>query len=327
MLVTLFLYSCSYGVKRNYNSGEALGTTYSITYLTNRPMDLQKEIDSVFAAINASMSTYIPDSDISRINRGDSTVVIDSMFREVMSISARVHSRTRGYFDPTVGVLVNAWGFGPGPQLGNMDSVQVDSLLKFVGFAKVSITPEFGIRKEHPGIQIDFNAIAKGYTVDRLAALMDRRGVANYLIEVGGELVGRGGNALKEKPWIVGIDDPQVETGRQLKKKVELKNRALASSGNYRKFRIDSASGRRYVHTIDPISGFTKDSNVLAASVMANSCAVADAYATAFMAMDLDESIKLLVEQKELEAYIIYLNEEGQTEEFMTTGFAEMVVD
>jgi thiamine biosynthesis lipoprotein len=208
-----------------------------------------------------------------------------------------------------------------------MDSATVDSLLDYVGFQKVEVQPDFTIRKMHPGVVLDFNAIAQGYTIDRLAAVLDRKGVDNYLVEVGGELIGKGVNLLKEQPWVVGINDPQLEEGRSLKLKVQLKDRALASSGNYRKFRIDSISGRKYVHTIDPISGFTKDSNVLAVSVLANSCAVADAYATAFMAMDLDESIKLLVAQKELEAYIIYLDEEGNTKEFMTTGFREIILE
>ncbi len=326
VLLPFLLGSCSKGVVRNFKSGEALGTTYNITYLTKGPLDVQREIDSVFAAINKSMSTYIPDSDISRINRGDSTVVIDTMFREVMALSAQVHARTKGYFDPTVGVLVNAWGFGPGTAI-ILDSAKVDSLRQYVGFDKVEISPLFTIHMLQKGVQLDFNAIAKGYTIDRLAAMLDQKGVDNYLVEVGGELVGKGENLQKEKPWVVGIDDPQVETGRALKLKIQLRDRALASSGNYRKFRIDSITGRRYVHTIDPISGFTKDSNVLAASVLAGNCAEADAYATAFMAMDLDESIKLLVEQKELEAYIIYLDEQGKAAEFMTTGFRELVVE
>lgn len=326
LLAFLVLTSCSGGIRRNFLAGEAQGTTYNITYLTSEPLNLQREFDSVFKVINASMSTYIPDSDISRINKGDTTVVIDFMFREVMSISGEVHTKTEGYFDPTVGVLVNAWGFGPGPSMA-MDSATVDSLLDYVGFQKIDVRPDFTIRKKHPGVVLDFNAIAQGYTIDRLAAVFDKKGVDNYLVEVGGELIGKGVNMLKEQPWVVGINDPQLEEGSSLKLKVQLKDKALASSGNYRKFRIDSISGRKYVHTIDPISGFTKDSNVLAASVLANSCAVADAYATAFMAMDLDESIKLLVAQKELEAYIIYLDEEGNTKEFMTTGFSEIVLE
>jgi len=321
-----FLYSCGNGIHRNFNSGEALGTTYNITYLSGKHLNFQEEIDSVFAAVNTSMSTYIPGSDISRINQGDTTLVVDRMFREVLSISREVYTNTKGYFDPTVGVLVNAWGFGPGPSMP-MDSTVVDSLLQYVGFDKISLTPDNRIHKETPGIRFDFNAVAKGYAIDRLAAVLDKRGIENYLVEVGGEIITRGTNLLKEKPWIVGIDDPQAVTDRRIKKKIRLQDRALATSGNYRKFRIDSISGRKYVHTIDPISGFTKDSNVLAASVIANSCALADAYATAFMAMDLDESIKLLVAQKELEAYIIYLNDAGEAEDFITTGFEDLVVE
>jgi thiamine biosynthesis lipoprotein len=321
----LLLASCGSGYHKDFVAGDALGTTYNITYITEDPLELQNQFDSVFRAVNRSMSTYLPDSDISRINRGDSTIVIDTMFREVMGISRAVFENTQGYFDPTVGILVNAWGFGPGPQM-IMDSSKVDSLLTFVGFDKITLSPDHTIKKQHSGITLDFNAVAKGYTIDRLAAVLDQHNVQHYLIELGGELVAKGINLSKEQPWVVGIDDPQAEGTRALKLKIQLKDRALASSGNYRKFRVDTLNGRRYVHTIDPITGFTKNSNVLSASVIANSCAVADAYATAFMAMDLDESIKLLVQQKELEAYIIYLDEGGRTADFMTTGFGDQVV-
>jgi thiamine biosynthesis lipoprotein len=326
LLTALLLTACGNGIRQQYNSGEALGTTYNITYLTTEALDMQAGIDSVFAAVNASMSTYIPGSDISRINRGDSSIVVDPMFREVLAISKQVYTRTNGYFDPTVGVLVNAWGFGPEPAM-EMDSTVVDSLLQFVGFDKIGLTPDNRIHKAVPGIRFDFNAIAKGYAIDRLAAMLAGHGLENFLVEVGGEVVARGMNLKKQAQWVVGIDDPQAFEERRLKKKIQLKDRALASSGNYRKFRIDSLTGRRYVHTIDPKTGYTKNSNVLAASVIANTCALADAYATAFMAMDLDESIKLLVAQKELEAYIIYLDEKGEAKEFMTTGFRELVVD
>jgi len=285
-------------------AGEALGTTYNITIITTETMEIQNEIDSVFRAVNKSMSTYLPDSDISRINRGDSTIVVDTMFREVMGISEEVYEKTQGYFDPTVGVLVNAWGFGPGQEMV-MDSSTVDSLLVYVGFNKIALSQDHTVLKRQPGISLDFNAVAKGYTIDRLAAVLDKYNVQDYLIELGGELVGKGGNIVNEKPWVVGINDPQADGTSSIKLKIQLTNRAMASSGNYRKFRVDSLSGRTYVHTIDPITGFTKNSNVLSASVIANSCAIADAYATAFMAMDLDESVKLLVKQRELEAYII----------------------
>ncbi|QCW99126.1 FAD:protein FMN transferase [Aggregatimonas sangjinii] len=311
-------------IVQNQLVGAALGTSYNIIYLSDKELDYQKEIDSVFAAINQSMSTYIPDSDIAKINAGDTTVVVDAMFEEVFTLSKDIHTKTKGYFDPTVGVLVNAWGFGPGKQL-KMDSVRVDSLMHYVGFDKVKLTPGKTIIKENVNVHFDFNAIAKGYAIDRLAKMLDTKGIQNYLLEVGGELVAKGENTIKQKPWSVGIDDPQITLGRKSKLLISLKDRALASSGNYRKFRVDSVTGKRYVHTIDPKTGFTKGGNTLAANVLASDCATADAYATAFMAMDLDETLKFLAKQEALDAYIIYLDQKAQTREYMTKGFKELV--
>lgn len=309
---------------KNQNIGNALGTTYSVIYLSDNTLDFQKEIDSVFKAVNQSMSTYIPSSDISRINSGDTTVIVDHMFKDVFELSQKVYKSTNGYFDPTVGPLVNAWGFGPGKQL-TLDSTKVDSLLRYVGFDKVSLTIDNQIKKASSEIFFDFNAIAKGYAIDRLGAMLNEKGVKNYLVEVGGEVLTKGINQLSGNKWSVGIDDPQVEIGRELKSIVELENMAMASSGNYRKFRINPETGEKYVHTIDPKTGYTKNSKILAASVIAQDCASADAYATAFMAMALEESKKLLGNEDGLEAYIIFLDDNGAAQEFMTDGFRKMV--
>jgi len=325
-ILSILLVSCQQQEQwiKNSNIGEALGTSYSIIYLAMDSLDLKQGIDSVFQVVNASMSTYIPSSDISRINSGDTTVVVDAMFMEVLAISREVNKETNGYFDPTVGILVNAWGFGPGVER-SMDSATVETLRSFVGLDKIRVTEDFRIKKEAAEIQIDFNAIAKGYAIDRLAAFLDEQDLQNYLVEVGGEIVAKGENKIKSQEWVVGIDDPQITLGRQLKITLNLKDEALASSGNYRKFRIDSLTGQKYVHTIDPKTGFTKNSNVLAASVLAPSCAVADAYATAFMAMDLEDSIALLNTNEILEGYLIYLDAEGNVIEFMTPGFSDRV--
>lgn len=328
-LLTVFVLSCSPDASKlvqNGNAGGALGTSYSIIYLSDEKQDFQKEIDSVFAVINKSLSTYLPDSDISKINQGDTTIVVDKMFREVFELSKKVNRNTDGYFDPTVGVLVNAWGFGPSPSI-KMDSTAVDSLLNFVGFEKVDLTKSNRIKKANPNIYLDFNAIAKGYAIDRLAVFLDEKKISNYLIEVGGELVGKGENRIKGKPWVVGIDDPQIEEGRRLKILMQLKDRALASSGNYRKFRVDSITGKKYVHTIDPKSGFTRNGSTLGTTVLANTCGEADAYATAFMAMDLQDAIDLLASRQELDAYIVYLDETGEAQEFMTEGFKDLVMN
>ncbi|SDE05181.1 thiamine biosynthesis lipoprotein [Pricia antarctica] len=328
-LIALLFFSCSPNgpeIFKNQNAGSALGTSYSLTYLSDKQLDLQKEIDSVFDTVNRSLSTYIPNSDISKINRGDSTLVVDAMFRDVFELSKEIYEKTEGYFDPTVGVLVDAWGFGPGEQM-ELDSVRIDSLLNFVGFDKVTLTDENTIVKSNPDIHLDFNAIAKGYTIDRLARLMDQKNIQDYLLEVGGEVVAKGLNKIKEKQWVVGIDDPQMGDTRKLKILINLKDRALASSGNYRKFRTDPITGKKYVHTIDPKTGFTKNANTLGVTTLANTCAKADAYATAFMAMDLDEAIKLLTSQRELEAYIVYLDEKGEPQEFMTEGFKQLITE
>ena len=311
---------------RNFSFGGALGTSYSITYLASEELDFQQEIDSVFQVVNQSMSTYWPESDISRINRGDTTVLVDAMFRDGFDLSKAVYQKTDGYFDPTVGVLVNAWGFGPGSAI-ELDSTRVDSLLQYVGFNKVRLGPDGRIRKDHPDIRFDFNAIAKGYAIDRLAAMLDQKGIKHYRVEVGGELVAKGENKIKEKLWVLGIDDPQVEEGRRLKVTLELTDAALASSGNYRKFRIDSITGEKYVHTIDPKSGFTKNSKVLGASVIAPNCAEADAFATAFMAMDLEDSKAVLESEKQLQAYLVYLDGDQQVQEYITEGFQKRIID
>ena len=329
LLLFVFLASCKMDpeqVIKNTNVGGALGTSYSIIYLSDKELDFQREIDSVFGVMNQSLSTYIPTSDISAINQGNTDITVDHMFREVFDLSKEIHSKTDGYFDPTVGVLVNAWGFGPGKKV-LMDSTKVDSIMGLVGLNKVQLNEFNKIVKEQSNIYLDFNAIAKGYAIDRLAKMMDEKGIDDYLLEVGGELVAKGINKIKQKPWVVGIDDPQVEEGRRLKIVIELQDKALASSGNYRKFRIDSITGKKYVHTIDPKTGYTKNANTLGVTVLANSCAVADAYATAFMAMDLNKTMDFLSHQKELEAYVIYLDKEGQTREFMTEGFKKAVLD
>ncbi|WP_350285200.1 FAD:protein FMN transferase [uncultured Croceitalea sp.] len=328
--ITIFLavlfFNCTSEKKtiRSQSVGNAFGTSYSIIYLSDSPLDFQKEIDSVIDVVNQSMSTYLPDSDISRINNGDATIKVDEMFKEVFRISSDVHRASKGYFDPTIGVLANAWGFGPGEQIA-LDSVKVDSLLNYVGWNKVTLLENGTIQKEHPEIRFDFNAVAKGYAIDRLGAMLDEKEIVNYLVEVGGEVLAKGTNIIKQKPWTVGIDRPNAFMKRGTAAVINLEDKALASSGNYRKFRYDEETGEKYVHTIDPLTGFTKNAKVLAASVVANDCATADAFATAFMAMDLEESKNVLRKRKDLNAYIIYIGQNDTIKAHLTPGFEKLL--
>src|SRR5690606_7045417 len=205
-----------------------------IQLYSEKNIDFKMGVDSVISAVNQSVSTYIPESDISRINKGDSTVVIDSIFKEVFEISEEVNKKTNGYFDPTIGVLRNAYGFGDVKPLKNINSTTLDSLMKFVGFQKVKINSDGTVSKAFPQIYFDFNAVAKGFGIDCLGSYLESKDVRNYLIELGGEILAKGENIQKNQDWVVGIEavDSKLED-RTFEATVNLKNVGMASSGNY----------------------------------------------------------------------------------------------
>ncbi len=307
------------------NIGEAFGTTYNIQYESEN--DYHEQFKNMFDVVNQSMSTYIPNSAISRINQGDTTVVVDEYFIEVFNTSKELWKTTNGYFDPTVGPLVNAYGFGPNGALKGIDSTQIDSIRQFVGFDKLKLTSNMKLLRQDLRTYIDFNAIAKGYAIDLLGKVLEDNAVENYLIELGGELLGKGINSSSGNNWIVAIDDPTQTEERLLIKKLQLKDRGMATSGNYRKTRIDPVTKANYVHTINPKTGWPKKSNVLSVSVLAENCMLADGYATAFMVMELEETQSFLKEHTTIDAYIIYVDEQGNLQEWLTEGFQKVVVE
>jgi len=325
--IIVFFFSCRNETEEPMVlKGNAFGTTYSIQYFSEAPLEAEKGIDSVIYRVNKSVSTYIPKSDISRINRGDTTVVTDAIFKEVFRVSETVYTNSKGYFDPTIGVLRNAYGFGDEKPLERMDSITLDSLRKFVGFRKVRILSNGTVRKDHPEIYFDFNAIAKGYGIDLIGSYLESKGVENYLIELGGELLAKGQNLVKGKSWLAGVEaiDSELES-RSVSAIIRLDDRAMAASGNYRKFRIDSASGQKYVHTINPLTGMAEQNDVTSATVVAPTCALADAYATTFMAMGLQRSKALLPMLDQIEAYITYVDADNNPKEFITDGFRKLL--
>lgn len=307
--------------------GEALGTTYSIKYYSEEDIALDQALDSIFERVNQSMSTYREESDISRLNRNDTLVRVDTLFINVFKLSEKVYQESEGYFDPTVGKLVNFYGFGPEKEEITIDSVRIDSLRRYVGLNKIRITSEGEVKKDISGIYIDFNAIAKGYTIDLIGHYLDSKMVNNYLVELGGELLAKGENLEKQAVWTVGVDDPSQTEERTLTAAVQLMDRAMATSGNYRKNRLDPETGKMYVHTVNPLTGYAEKSDVLSASVLAENCALADAYATAFMAMGLERSKEMLSKIEGVDVYLIYAGENGSIEEFTTPGFQEVLIE
>jgi len=303
--------------------GYALGTTYSISYVSNTltPEQLTHSVDSLFKVLNQSLSTYIPDSDISKINKGDSLVVVDDHFVKVYRKATEVWKRTRGFFDPTVGALVNAYGFGPGKRLKTVSQNQRDSILVFTGWSKTKLTEKFTISKKYPNIYFDFNALAKGYAVDVLAQYLIQSQVDSFLVEIGGEIVAQGKSPRSGQNWKIAIDDPKQGEERSFIQTVSLNNQALATSGNYRKFEINEETGLRSAHSINPITGEAIPSKVLSASVIAPDCMTADAYATALMVMPIEDSQKLIDSISELEAYWIVSDSNKGVMELFSSGF------
>jgi thiamine biosynthesis lipoprotein len=293
--------------------GFVFGTTYTIIYY-DVSANFEEDINKLFAAVNQSTSTYMYSSDISRINRGEKGVKVDKYFQEVFNKTTQIFNETNGYFDPTVGNLVNAWGFGPEKPINNLDSSKVKELMKFVGFDKVKLVDN-EIIKEHSETYFDFNSIGKGYGLDVVARFLDSKGIKNYLVEIGGE-VRLKGTKPNGKLWTVQLDDPNTDGSRSAYKKLNLTNISMASSGNYRKFRI-AKNGEKYVHTINPKTGFATESNLLAATVIAElDCADVDAYATAFMAMGFEKTKKFLQAKPNLKVVLIYVDDNGNLLEF-----------
>jgi thiamine biosynthesis lipoprotein len=293
--------------------GPVFGTTYKITYL-NSDTNYQKSIDSLFLKMNQSLSTYMPNSDISKINKGNTNVIVDNFFVEVFEKSKRIFMETEGFFDPTVGNLVNAWGFGPKVENRNLTEEEVKAQMQFVGLDKVKLKNNF-IVKDNPEIYLDFNSIAKGFGIDVIARFLESKKTTNYLVEIGGE-IRTGGFKKGQQPWIIKLINPIQSNANVGFKNINLSNRSMATSGNYRKFRITS-TGKKYVHTINPKTGYATESNLLSVSVIADlDCADVDAYATAFMAMGLEKTKSFLDKNTKLEVILLFTNTEGNLEEY-----------
>ncbi|MDG1277013.1 MAG: FAD:protein FMN transferase [Algoriphagus sp.] len=288
-------------------SGQTMGTTYSLTYLTESGKNLQSSVDSLLVVFNNSLSTYIPDSEISQFNSADSLLFKLPYLPQVLNASKKVFQNTNGAFDPTIGPLVNVWGFGPGgPEL--KDSTDISLLLDAVGFDKIQFDEKL-VRKTKPGMYLDFSAIAKGQGVDAIADFLNKKGIENYLVEIGGELVAKGVNE-KGELWKVGINRPdESANASDLYSIIALEDRGMATSGNYRNYYVRDSV--KISHTINPATGYPVNHSLLSATVLAKDCMTADAYATAMMVMGLDRAIQLDSTLSEIEVFLIYDDGKG----------------
>ena len=303
--------------------GEAQGSYYAVTYYDDLNRNFQQEIDSIFHAIDVSVNLWVDTSVISKVNRNEE-VVLDSIFVDNFRIAQEAAALSGGYFDPTISPIVAAWGFS----YKHGDSITpqlIDSLRLLVDYRKIRIE-DGKVVKENPDMKLDFNAIAQGYTSDLIAAFLDSRGLKNYLVDTGGEIMTKGAKP-NGQPWIVGIEKPAEswDSEQVVQTRVALHDKGLVTSGSTRKY--VERNGKRYSHCIDPNTGYPVEHQLLSVTVLAENSVWADAFASICMVMGVEKSLPLIESMDGVEAYYIYVNEKEELETFATKGFKELIID
>lgn len=289
--------------------GNTMGTTYHITYFDERKRILQSSVDSLLVVVNKSINTYDSTSEISRFNRAQRSFVFElPYFFSALTTSRVVVNGSQGAFDPTVMPLVNAWGFGP-RKVERPDTAEILALRAFVGFEKISFTQD-SIWKSDPRVQLDFGGIGQGFGADVIANFLRSKGIQNFFVELGGEGVASGKNLAENRFWEIGILDPESDYIEQkIKARAVLKNMAFSTSGNY--FNYREVDGKKYSHTLDPVTGFPIQRALLSATVFASDCSTADAWATAFMCMGHEKGIEVVKHHPELNVLFIFSSNAG----------------
>ena len=317
---TVIIVSRQQSTPYQHDRGMVFGTVYHITYQSSK--SLQKDIEAELAKVDASLSPFNERSIITAVNENRDTVV-NKMFSDVFALAMKISDSTNGAFDITVAPLVNAWGFGF--KGGAMPSRhQVDSLKALVGYHKVSLT-NGRVSKTDPRIMLDCSSIAKGYGCDVVAKFLSAKGIDNYMVEIGGEIVTRG-ISEKRLPWKIGVTKPtddSLNVNQEIQTIINVTDKAMATSGNYRNFYYKN--GRKYAHTIDPSTGYPVQHNILSSTVIADDCGTADAYATAFMVMGLDNAKAILSRHPELMAYFILASDDGTNKVWFSPSMKDKI--
>jgi thiamine biosynthesis lipoprotein len=304
------------------NAGLVFGTTYSITYQYSE--DLQEEIEAELRKVDDKFSMFNSQSVVARLNNGESPE-LSSDFIDVFKLARQISEDTNGAFDITVAPLVNAWGFGfKHEQMPTKE--QVDSLRQLIGYQHINLQGN-KITMQKPGMMLDFSAIAKGYGVDVVARLLERYDIKNFMVEIGGEITTRGINP-ERVPWKIGVNKPNEDAlseSHELQTILNVTDKAMATSGNYRNFYVKE--GKKYAHTIDPKTGYPVQHTLLSATVLADRCAIADAYATSFMVLGMDGAKEILQRHKELMAYLIFTDAKGNLTVWYSPTLKDKIVN
>ena len=320
LLLVLFV-SCSQERQIHTFEGRTMGTYYSVKISTEKEVnkkDLGAEINAYLKYLNSIFSTYQEDSELSRLNRAQAqkAINISSELKEVLLTSKEIYKKSEGYFDVTVGPIVNAWGFGPGKEKEKPAREELEDLKTKVGMDLFEIGGDGSFVKKEKDLYIDLSAIAKGYGVDRLLNFLKGKGFDSLLVEIGGETRTLGKKA-KGEPWLIGIERPSPKLGNSIQTVVKLNDQAIATSGSYRNF--VKHGDEVFSHTIDPTTGEPARNKLISVSVIAPTCAVADAYATAMLAMGQEKAL-LLAQKVDLPAFFLVKND-SKFDIIMTDSF------
>ena len=322
MIGLMALSSCVRQPRKMVLQGLAQGSYYSIIYFDTEGRNFQYEIDSIFQAVDRSVNLWVDSSVISKVNRNEE-VTLDDIFIDNFNIAQKAAQLSDGYFDPTISPIVAAWGFSY--KSGDSLTPQlIDSLRQLVDYRKVCIK-NGKVVKEHPAIQLDFNAIAQGYTSDMIASFLETQGIKDYLVDTGGEIMARGGKP-NGQPWIVGIEKPAKnwDSEQEVQTRVVLRDKGLVTSGSTRKY--VERDGKRYSHCIDPKTGYPVEHQVLSVTVMADNSVWADALASIGMVMGMKRSLPLIEAMDGVEAYYIFVNGQNEMETYATEGFKALIL-
>lgn len=298
--------------------GQTMATTYHVSYFDKYERNFQASIDSLLVLVNKSINNYDSSSEISQFNASASGIRFGLPYlKQPLLVAQRVFIASAGAFDPTVMPLINAWGFGP-DKTARLDSATINSLLTIIGFEKVKLTAD-SVLKLDSRIHLDFGGIGQGYGADVIAQFLKDKGIKDMLVELGGEGLAWGKNLKTNKPWEIGILDPNSTHNNQFfKAYASLSGRAFTTSGNYFNYKI--INGKKYGHTINPKTGYPVDSPLLSVTVFADDCTTADAWGTAFMVMGHTRAMEVVMKHPELDILIFYTGEDGSFQSFATEG-------
>ena len=322
LLLLVILASCQHEAQKIVIQGFAQGSYYSITYYDELNRNFQQGIDSIFKVIDNSVSLWNDSSIITKVNHNEE-VKLDQIFIDNFIIAQEAAELSNGYFDPTISPLVAAWGFS----YKNGDSITpqlIDSLKALVDYRRIKIE-DGKVVKEDPLMSLDFNAIAQGYTSDLIGKYLSSKGIENYLVDTGGEIIGKG-TKPNNQPWIVGIEKPAEnwDSERVLQTRIALCNKGLVTSGSTRKY--VERNGKRYSHCIDPTTGYPVEHQVLSVTVWAENSVWADALASICMVMGMEKSLDIINNREDTEAYYIFVDSKGQLDTYATEGFEKLIV-